>query len=318
MNRTQQLSHAPHARPRAGRAGRAPLVAIAAALALAALAPVAARAGGAGAAARNAPLPVRDSHRPTANQLLRQAVANQEILPASGYFTWMDRVEGRKGSVTKRMVMTPEGILSRTVAINGRALTPEERRTEEARIDRLLDQEEMREKARTQQQLLQRIDRLLRAVPDAFDCAYQPIPGSKTQARPFAVLSCSPKPDYSPPNREAQVLTGMNAVITIDLAERRMTRFEGTLFEDVTFAWGFLARLNRGGYLELRQKKLEGGPWCVAGMELRIGGRLLMVKPFHLQRRETGWDYRAVPSMSVAQALDFLRRAPEKEAPPAR
>lgn len=297
---------------------QAALVAVVTALALAAPAPAAVRAGRTGNAASNAAVPARSVQRPTANQLLRQAVANQEILPHGRYFAWMDRIENAHGSLTRRMVLTPEGILSRTVAIDGRALSPKERSAEDARIDRLLDPEEMREKAREQQRVMERIERLLRTVPDAFSCSYRRVSAAKPPVRPFAVLSCSPRPSFSPPSREAQVLTGMRAVITIDLAERRMTRMKGTLFKNVTFAWGILARLNRGGRLELEQKKLEDGQWHVTRMELDVGGRLLMVKPFHIRRRETGWDYRAVPLMSVAQALDYLRRTPEAEAPPVR
>jgi hypothetical protein len=36
-------------------------------------------------------------------------------------------------------------------------------------------------------------------------------------------------------------------------------------------------------------------------------GRLVIFKPLHIEETETSWDYRAVPRMSVAQALDYLR-----------
>jgi len=253
-----------------------------------------------------------------ANALLRQAVAKQELLPASGYFTWMDRVEKEQRSVTKRMVMTPDGILSRTVAINDRELSAKERREDDARINRLLDPEEMHEKAQKQQLLRERIERLLRSVPDALDCTYQRELNPGGQARPYAVLECSPKPDFSPPNRESQVLAAMHAVVTIDRIDTRMTHFEGTLIEDVRFAWGFLAKLNRGGHLVLRQEKLESGLWGLTRMELLVDGRIVMIKPLHIERRESAWDYRAVPAMSVSQALEFLRTVPSETAPAGR
>jgi len=274
---------------------------LAAALALAALFPADGRA-----------LDAASEPAVPANALLRQAVAKQGLLPASGYFTWMDRVEKTQRSVTKRMVMTPDGILSRTVAINDRDLSAEERREDDARINRLLDPEEMREKAQKQRQLQERIERLLRAVPDALDCTYQREVNPRSPARTAAVLECSPKPDFSPPNRESQVLAAMHAVVTIDRIDTRITHFEGTLVEDVRFAWGFLAKLNRGGHLLLKQEKLESGLWCVTRMELRVDGRIVMVKPLHIERRESAWAYRAVPAMSVPQALEFLRTNPSE------
>jgi hypothetical protein len=42
-------------------------------------------------------------------------------------------------------------------------------------------------------------------------------------------------------------------------------------------------------------------------MQLNFDGRIIMVKPLHIEETETSWDYRSVPGMSVSQALDYLR-----------
>ena len=42
-------------------------------------------------------------------------------------------------------------------------------------------------------------------------------------------------------------------------------------------------------------------------MQLDFEGRLIVVKPLHIEETESSWNYRPVPGMTVAQALEFLR-----------
>ncbi len=99
----------------------------------------------------------------------------------------------------------------------------------------------------------------------------------------------------------------MKAAILIDREEKRITRIEGTLFRDVNFGWGVLGRLNRGGCIEITQSKVAGKHWGITRIQLMFEGRVVVVKPLKIEETETSWDYRPVPRMTVAQALEFLR-----------
>jgi hypothetical protein len=202
------------------------------------------------------------------------------------------------------MVSTPQGILSRTIAINDRALTPDERQQDEDRINRLLDPAKMRDKAGKQRDDQQHIERLLVSLPDAYECEYA---ASGHDDRNLH-LDCTPNPQFSPPNYESQVLQGMKVKILIDREDYRISRIDGTLFRDVNFGWGFLGRLNRGGSIEIVQS-LAAKHWGIQRMQLNFDGRVIVVKPLHIEETETSWDYHAVPGMSVAQALEYLRNA---------
>ena len=108
-----------------------------------------------------------------ANELMSKAVANEMEHPKSSRFCmWMDRVAKPKGSWTKQMIETPEGIVARLVAINDKPLTPEQRQAEESRLDRLLDPANMKKKTTQQRADEQRSQKLIRALPAAFDYAY--------------------------------------------------------------------------------------------------------------------------------------------------
>ncbi len=237
-----------------------------------------------------------------ANDLLRQAVENEKLGSNDEYYSWMDRLQKPRGSVTKLMVKTPAGILARTVAINDKPLTAAERQQDDERLNRLLDPQKMRDKANKQREDQQHIERILRALPAAFNCEFSSAPRDDKNHR----LECSPNPTFSAPNYESQVLQGMKAVLLIDREDKRMTRIEGTLFRDVTFGWGFIGRLNRGGRIDIAQAKIAGKHWGITRMQLIFDGRVILVKPLHIEETETSWDYRFVPKMTVSQALEFL------------
>jgi hypothetical protein len=240
---------------------------------------------------------------PQPDDLLRRTIANEKSAEKDGYFAWTDRLQKARGSVTKIMVGTPQGILSRTILINDRELTPAERRQDDDRINRLLDSAKMEEKAKHQRDDQQHIDRMLAALPDAFHCQYSPAAPEDRNLH----LDCAPRPGFSPPNYESQVLQGMKATILIDRQENRIARIEGTLFKDVNFGWGILGRLNRNGRIEIVQSKVAGNHWGIQRMALVFDGRLIVLKSLHIEETESSWDYRAVPGMSVAQALEYLR-----------
>jgi hypothetical protein len=245
-----------------------------------------------------------DAGEPSArpNDLLRQAVANQKT-DGNGFYAWTDRLQKPRGSATKLMVETPQGILSRTIAINDKPLGTVERQQDDERINRLLDPEKMRDKAKKQHEDQQHIERLLLALPDAFLCEYASTAANDRNLR----LECTPNPGFSAPNYESQVLQGMKTVILIDREDHRIAKIEGTLFRDVTFGWGFLGRLNHGGHIEITQSRVAGKHWGITRMQLIFEGRVIVVKPLHIEETETAWDYRSVPRMTVTQALEFLR-----------
>jgi hypothetical protein len=241
---------------------------------------------------------------PEADVLLRQAVANENRTAHDGYYAWMDRLAKPRGATTKLMVATPQGILSRVVAYNDRDLTADERKQDDERIDRLRDPRNMHEKAGKQRDDQQRVERLLHALPDAFRCHYVDPPNAQELS-----MECAPAPGYSPPNYESQVLQGMKAVISIDREARRITHIQGTLFKDVNFGWGFVGRLNRGGKIEITQSKVAEGHWDITQMKLLFDGRVLLFKSLHIEESDRSWEYHSVPSMTVPQALDYLRSA---------
>ncbi len=247
-------------------------------------------------------------------ELVRQAIANEMENPKSArFYIWMDCVVKPKGSQTKQMIETPDGIIGRLVAINDKPLTAEQRQSDDNRINRLLDPAKMREKASQQKRDEQHIQRLLRALPAAFNYVYV---GAETtpQGHQVVKLDFSPNPDFVPPDHETQGFQGMKGRVWIDTRVMRLAKIDGTLFRDVDFGWGVLGRLYKGGRFVVEQADVGSGHWDTTRMELKLDGKILMVKHFHIEETETEWDFRPVPKMNVRQALEMLRQSGDQMA----
>ena len=136
------------------------------------------------------------------------------------------------------------------VAYNGKPLDAEQRRAEEARVERFIDNpEELRRKREQERENAEHTMRIVRALPDAFLFEYAgEETGSTGIGRAGATLvklKFRPNPRYEPPSRVEEVLTGMEGFVLVDAVRYRLASIDGTLFKEVGFGWGILGHLDR-------------------------------------------------------------------------
>ncbi len=241
-------------------------------------------------------------------ELVRQAVANEEKAPAHQmYFMYQDVKRKKDGSTeTKEMLQTPELVLGRIVAINGKPLNEQQRKNEEARLNRLINNPaELQKKKKEQQEDDARARRMVRAIPDAFNFQY--VDTEESPLGELVVLHFTPNPNWDPPTRELQVFTGMEGTMKIALKQEHLVEMNAKLVKDVDFGWGILGRLYKGGDFLIQQSEIAPDHWDVTHMKLHFTGRVLLFKSLNIQQDESTSNYRQVPEMTVAQALDKLR-----------
>ncbi|MGD0215147.1 MAG: hypothetical protein ABSB87_18110 [Terriglobales bacterium] len=252
-------------------------------------------------------------HDPVA--LVRKAVEN-EIKAAnddSAHFLFRGTKTTPKGSTTKVYVETKGATAGLVIAYDGKSLTPEQRRDEEARVERFInDPEEMRKKRQQERDSTDRTLRIVRALPDAFLFEYAgEEPGSEGIGRVGGTLirlKLEPNPSYQPPSHVEEVLTGMHGYVLVDPVHYRLASVDGTLFKPVGFGWGILGHLDRGGHFLIHQQEI-GDDWEISCMTLSFSGRILLVKSFSLVSTETFTGFRHVPSnLTFAQAVDLMKK----------
>jgi len=221
-----------------------------------------------------------------------------------------------KGSTTKLFVQTKDATAGLTIAYDGKPLTPEQRRAEESRAERFVNnREELRKKHEQEHQDAARMLRILRALPDAFLYEYvaqeQGSDGIGRVGDPLVKLKFRPNPRYEPPSRVENVLTGMEGYVLVDAVHQRLASIEGTLFKTVSFGWGVLGHLDRGGRFIVHQEQVQvdDNVWAISGMTLKFTGKMLLVKNFSVNSTEVFSGFKRVPAdLTFAQALELLKR----------
>jgi hypothetical protein len=252
-------------------------------------------------------------------ELVRRTV-NKETATSSHPDNYLFRDEVRKphGSQTKLMVNTREGMAGLIVRIDGKPLTADEQTNERARIERFINNpDELKKKQKQEAEDEDRTTRIVKALPDAFLYEYDGTavgnPELGRAGDELLRLKFKPNPNYDPPSRVEQVLTGMAGHLLIDANEQRIAEIDGTLIDEVSFGWGIFGHLDKGGRFVVRQADIDHGHWEVTRMELSFTGKILLFKSLtiKLEETETGFQ-RVAPDLSFAQGVQLLEQHASK------
>jgi hypothetical protein len=247
--------------------------------------------------------------------LVRQAVDNEvKSTNQPAKYMFRQRKETPAGSQIKLMVETRDAIAAMVVAYNDRPLNQEQRQGEYGRLQRFLSEpEELNRKRKKEKEDSERVQSILKALPDAFLYEYdgtEPgLPGVGKPGDELVRLKFHPDPKYTPPTHVEEVLTGMQGVVLIDAQKQHIARIDGTLFKDVSFGWGILGHLDRGGHFQVDQADVGSDNWSISRMELAFTGKMLLFKNLNIKSTEIYSDFRPVPAdLSFSQGVELLKK----------
>jgi hypothetical protein len=246
--------------------------------------------------------------------LVRQTVTNELKQPDDGpKFMFRDTKETPHGTSTKLMVQTREAMAGMLIAVNGQPLGPGMRQAEMNRLNQLVqDRGALQRKRKQEKEDEARVNRMVKALPDAF--LYEPdgtvlgTPGTGKPGDELLRLKFRPNPNYDPPSRTEQVLAGMQGYILIDAKKYRIAKIDGTLFKDVSFGWGILGHLDKGGHFVVEQADVGDDHWEISHMSLDFTGRVLLFKSLKIKSNEIYSDFRPAPDLSFAQGVELLKK----------
>jgi hypothetical protein len=265
-------------------------------------------------AARTSANPVEESV--SAIEIVRGTVANEVAASNSDdsiKHMFCDRKTGPQGSQTRIFVETRQAVAGMTVAYDDKPLTPEQLQGEVGRLAGISDNpEQLAKRQRQQKEDADRTLRIVKALPDAFLYARDGTEaGTATLGKPgeqLLRLKFWPNPDYHPPTHVEDVLIGMQGVLLIDPVERRIARIDGTLSKEVSFGWGILGHLDKGGHFLVDQRDVGDDSWEISHMTLNFAGRILLFKSLSIKSDEVFSDFRRVPNNTTfAQGVEMLK-----------
>ncbi len=263
-------------------------------------------------------LAAQESKPPQApGELVRAAVAN-EVAAAdntSAKHMFRSRRQTPKGSQTRLYVETNDAMGGLLIAVNDQPLTPQQQAAEDGHLKWLMNNpDQLRKKQAREKDDADRTLRIVKALPNAFLYQYAGAEDNATGkgGNPLVKVTFTPNPSYSPPSRVEQALAGMQGYLLIDPAAMRLAKIDGTLFRDITFGWGLVGRLDKGGRFVVTQADVGDGTWDITEMRLNITGKILLFKSISLVWDEVITDFRRVPDdLSFAKGAEMLKAEQE-------
>jgi hypothetical protein len=251
---------------------------------------------------------------------MRATVAN-EVAAANNRavkFMFSSRKQTSKGVEDKVYAEANEAVASLAVSDTEHPLSPQQQDAEVNKLAQLANSpSDLRRKQEHGYQELDHTLRIVKALPDAFTYEYAGTehaeaglgkPGSQ-----LVRLHFKPNPAYCPPSTVEQVLQGMEGDVLIDPVAHRMARIDATLFKEVAFGWGIFGRLDKGGSFRVQQADAGDGNWVVTETNLRMTGKILLVKKLNLTSDEVFSNFHRLPeNLPFARAVEMLKTEQEK------
>jgi hypothetical protein len=238
-----------------------------------------------------------------ASQLVREVVYNElRDHERHGYWQFLVQRRTQQQTQLEDQVETAQGPIARLALNDGRPLSSEAEREEQARLQHLLESPgEQAKHLRAYQEDEDRIGRILAMLPDAF--LYEQDGDENGCHR----LRFRPNPAYAAHTIEARVFHAMSGTLWVDARMKRLVRLDGHVMETVDFGYGILGRLYKGGWFQLRRTQVSPTDWKTDRIEVHLNGRALFIKTFVRETSEVRRDFLPVPAgMSLAQGMALL------------
>jgi len=227
---------------------------------------------------------------------------------------FQERMEAPWGSEVRDVILTKEGRVDRLIAAGDHPLNAAQQKKEVDRLKTLLQRSASQTVTPAQDGEMQRRLKLVAAIPTAF--SYQM---SGTQESGILEFKFFPAEYFNPENRETRVYKGMRGVMQLDPRHDQLLRVDGEIFRNVSFGWGILGRLHKGGHFRIEQRQVLPNIWEITEMDFDFTYTVFFFSQSHYIRKTSNTAYARIdPGTGRAEAIQMLLSEPANaEAPTA-
>jgi len=230
------------------------------------------------------------------------------------------RKQTPKGSQTRLYVETNDALAAMLIAVNDQPVTAEQEQAEMGHLGWLMSNpDQLRKKRAREKEDEERTLRIVKALPDAFHYEYEGtgigVTGLGEAGDHLVKLKFSPNPAFTPPSRIEQALAGMQGYVLIDTRAGRIAKIDGTLFREISFGWGIIGHLDKGGHFLVTQGDLGlgDGEWGITEISMTVTGKILLFKGLNIASDEVLSDFRKMPdNLTFAQGVEMLKTEHDK------
>ena len=228
-------------------------------------------------------------------ELVRRAAENEfQNEKLQRYYTYEQREETRKldsdghvkstESETSDMMVLYNEPVSRLIARNDKALSPEDRAKVEARLDRFMNErknetpEQKQKRLAEQERDRQKEREYISEIADAYNFHIDGI--EKLNGRDTYAISAEPRPDFHAKERVARaLLPAFHFKVWIDKADCQWAKLDAEAIDNASYGL-FLLRLHKGTRAHLEQVRVNDEVWLPKKVYVKLDARVVLFKSY--------------------------------------
>jgi hypothetical protein len=205
----------------------------------------------------------------------------------------------------ENVVETPDGLLRRLVAEDGKPLSSDRAAEEDRRIAALVaDPSALRAEDANRRADEARLGKVLDILPQAFLFTADGTQGNCIR------IAYRPNPAFTPSTYDERIIHNLAGTILIRMPEERLCGIEGHLIDRVTFGFGLLGHIDQNSRFSVTRLPVTPTDWKSRKIDVHLDGKVLLFKS--IARDEDAIHSEAEPlppHLSLAEAASLTRQA---------
>lgn len=205
----------------------------------------------------------------------------------------------------ENVVETPDGLLRRLIAEDGKPLSADRAAEEDRRIAALIaDPSALRNANADRRADEARLAKVLDVLPQAFLFTADGMQGNCVR------IAYRPNPSFSPSTYDERIVHGLAGTILIRMPEERLCGIEGHLIDRVSFGFGLLGHIDQGSRFSITRLPITPTDWKSRKIDVHVDGKVLIFKSISRDQDATHSSAEPLPlNLSLAEAAALTRQA---------
>lgn len=230
--------------------------------------------------------------------------ANKRDWAAADDFDNSERDHNKSGDNTYAVTMLDGSPYERLIAVNGRKLGPSRQQAEEEKYNKA----ELQRQHETPDEKTERIAKyhaerkrehfLMEQMTTAFN--FRLLGTRVLNGFNVYVIKATPRKGYKPPDRDSEVLKGMEGTLWIDQKTFQWVKVEAHVTRPVRIE-GFLAEVEPGTKFVLEKRPVADDIWLASHFSMNSNAKVMLLFPHRGQEDDSYFSYRKADDTSSGQ-----------------
>src|SRR5215471_19302005 len=240
-----------------------------------------------------------------ASIIRKSAQANNRDWEAVPNYDNYERDRTKDGDKTYDVTMLSGSPYERVVAIDGHKLAPdkekeEQQKYEKAANERQHESAEQRSRRVAKYEAERKRDQtMLQQLTSAFDFH---LAGKKhLLGHNVYVLEATPRKGYKAPDRDSQVLTGMEGTLWIDQKTYQWVKVEAHVVHPVRIE-GFVAEVEPGTRFEVEKRPMTADIWLAWHFSMKSNAKVMLLIPHNGEEDDSYFNYHKAQSQGPTRS----------------